>query len=148
MQRRFLASLRAPMILPLLLVCFSLTLTGCGKKKLSTYPVSGEVFVDGKPAVGAEVIFYPVNDPTPQAYPAATVGTDGSFHVTTYSMNDGAPPGDYTITIVWAETKKEPGEDPIVGPDKLKGQYSTPTRSTLKATIQKAKTQLPRYDLK
>jgi hypothetical protein len=120
--------------------------TACGKKYGPVNPVSGQVFVNGQPATNATVIFYPQNQGEAKAYPNAIVEADGSFKLTTFNKEDGAPEGEYTVTIVWSDSRREEGET-IEGPDKLQGRFATAANSTLKATVKKGKNQLPRFDL-
>ncbi len=132
---------------------------GCGRRTSHLVPVSGEVFVQGQPASGATVIFYPLNvqepaspsndgrtRPAVKQFPSATVGADGSFRLTTTSANDGAPPGEYGVAIVWNESYRDEGEL-VNGSDKLSGRYANPQWSGLKAVIQPGQSKLPRFDL-
>ena len=60
--------------------------------------------LDGKPMVAAAIIFNPVTKFPPSAsqmQPRATADENGDFTVTTYTHGDGAPAGDYLITISW-----------------------------------------------
>lgn len=110
------------------------------------YPVRGEVFFNGKPAVGAAVVFHPVSaDELSQAY--ATVQEDGSFELSTYGTYDGAEPGNYLVTITWREEEKVDGET-VAQPDRLGERYANPKKSTLKATVTAGENVVPRYDLK
>ncbi|HVS39299.1 MAG TPA: carboxypeptidase-like regulatory domain-containing protein [Gemmataceae bacterium] len=131
----------------LALLGLSMAALGCGASN-GIYPVHGQVFVQGQPAVGAAVTFHPANasEDAPPRIPTAVVEQDGSFRLTTLSAYDGAPPGEYTVTITWCDVKRDEG-DPIDGPDKLQGRYANAKYSTIKATIQSGKNELKRYDL-
>jgi hypothetical protein len=60
------------------------------------------VLFEGRPARGALVVFHPLDDPRPKAVkPRATVGRDGNFDLFTYSASDGAPAGNYAVSVVW-----------------------------------------------
>jgi hypothetical protein len=148
MHERLLALVRA--VLPVGFAWVVIFTAGCGKSEHgSLNPVTGEVFVNGQPAVNATVIFYPKQqdgEPPVKAYPGAVVGDDGSFKLTTWSKNDGAPEGEYVVTVVWSDTARVDGET-IDGPDKLRGRYAYKFNSTLSATIKKGKNQLPRFEL-
>ena len=124
------------------LVCWlsfgsSLILVGCGPSSPEpVYPVQGEVFVNGRPAVGAEVLFHPVpGDKEKPRFPNATVDADGTFQITTFRAKDGAPPGEYKVTILWRDSKREDGEI-IYGPDKLKNRYRNPAKTELRVTVE------------
>jgi hypothetical protein len=59
---------------------------------------------ENKPTPGALVILHPLNDPDPRApRPVARVGADGRFSPTTYSADDGAPAGEYAVTVAWVK---------------------------------------------
>jgi hypothetical protein len=105
------------------------------------HPVRGEVLLNEKPAVGAFVLFVPVNEPAenPDPRPRGTVGPDGSYTLSTYGENDGAPAGDYLVAV-WMD-------DPDQG-DKLKGRYRDPGQSKLKATVKEGSNEIPTFRLK
>jgi hypothetical protein len=70
-------------------------------KKRPTFPVSGRVTVGGQTVAGATVTLYTYN-PVLERYSATADGrTDeaGRFQITTYSSFDGAPAGDYAVTV-------------------------------------------------
>ena len=76
---------------------------GCGESgRMKVYPVSGRMLVKGKPAVGAQVSFY-ATDKTLIAedapFPRAIVEEDGTFRLTSYDPADGAPAGNYSVTV-------------------------------------------------
>jgi hypothetical protein len=129
-----------PRVWPNLLLLWGLCIAvGCsaeqGPKNPKCYPVSGRVLVDGKPAVRAVVSFHPT---APQEDGKISVGQtmtddDGKFRMTTFSAGDGAPKGDYIVTIVASWVVKEGHDVPV--PDLLKGEYATKEKSTLKATV-------------
>ena len=73
----------------------------------SVNPVTGKVLYRGRPATGAVVQLHPQDSsrkspPVPQGI----VGTDGSFQLTTYAQDDGAPAGRYSVSIYWIERGK------------------------------------------
>ena len=130
----------------LTLLTVSVCMSGCGKGQQSVRSVEGKVTVNGQPATGALIMLHPVEDKEPGIFPNATVEPDGSFRLTTYKLNDGAPEGEYFATIVWEETYREDGETLSKG-DKLKGKYGNKEASGLKVTIKKGKNTLPAFDL-
>ena len=128
------------MLLLLLLACMVLLLSSCGKAdRKSVYSVRGQVF-DGKnrPAVGALVIFHPVDrdDPEPTK-PLAYVDDKGAFSLTTYESGDGAPEGEYVVTIEWRPKSASPFAANKEGEDRLHGRYSDPKTSNLRFKIEK-----------
>lgn len=125
------------------------SLCGCQPKeklKLAVFPTTGQVFVDGSPAARAQVTLHaaqPLVDPSnKQLTPSAVVADDGSFSVTTYGLHDGAPAGDYAVTVVWPTFKTELGEE-TVGPDRLKGRGGSPLKPAAKVTIASGQNAIP-----
>jgi hypothetical protein len=110
----------------LAVAALALLIVGCSGRR-SVYPVSGQVFVgkDKKPAAGAMVTFHPVaSDGGPIYKPNGYVDDHGRFTLTTYDSGDGAPAGEYTVTLEWVPAKKS-GFD-AEGTDRLKGAYNNP----------------------
>lgn len=112
-----------------------LVFVGCGDGRKSVYPTSGSVVTaTGKPAVGVSVVFNPIGKGDESAHtPAAIVGADGTFKLTTYLENDGAPPGDYAVTVEWRAPQKNPGAPEK--PDKLGGKFRDRTTTPFKFAI-------------
>jgi hypothetical protein len=116
--------------------------TSCGQGRKPCFPVKGEVFFgkdkDRVAAKGAKVSFYPLGA-TANDWRRSTAMVDdkGTFQVTTYEPRDGAPAGDYTITIEWHQSRRG-GKGQ--GPDKLEGAYSgDPTKAEIRFTVEKKK---------
>ena len=106
----------------------------CGQNNsgASAYPVQGQAFFEGKPTAGALVFFHPLDGPDSQApRPHGQVDQDGTFRLTTYRVNDGAPAGEYVVTIDWRKTMPGRGD----GPSALPAKYGTAKQSPLRATI-------------
>ncbi|MHB8970724.1 MAG: hypothetical protein ACYC3X_07585 [Pirellulaceae bacterium] len=107
---------------------------GCHKAaadRVPVVPVAGAVVLDGKPTPGTLVVFHPAQgaqSPTPPAQ--GTVRDDGTFELTTYTANDGAPPGEYKVTIEWHQMINDNG-DVKVGPNVLPDRYSKPKSTDL-----------------
>jgi hypothetical protein len=70
------------------------------------------------------------------------VGADGSFSLSTYDKDDGAPAGEYAVTIEWQKLVTK-GQEAEVGPNVLPDRYGKPQTSPLKATVTDAPTDLP-----
>jgi hypothetical protein len=124
--------------------------TGCGP---SYYPVKGKVMVGDKPAVGALVMFFPEGERPPKyTPPAATVGEDGTFTLSTGSKV-GAPAGKYIVTVTWPAPPKKVSEKELAqglgedGPDQFNGKYATPDQSKLRAEVQTGETNLEPFNL-
>src|SRR5262249_36760667 len=117
--------------------CLAVLASSCGEGRKPVFPVQGRL-VDAKdrPAAGALVVFHPAQaDPRDPIRPLGRVGEDGRFALTTYKEGDGAPAGEYVITVTWPAPRKTPFE-PDPG-DQLKGRYANPERSTQRFTVEK-----------
>jgi hypothetical protein len=130
--------------------CVSLLLVavGCGSNEpqlQTVVPVAVDVRVQGAPAVNAIVTFHPTSDDPATALatrPRGTVGADGIARLTSYYSDDGAPEGDYLVTIVWPNAKTAREDDPPA-PDRLQGRYAHPKRSKLTASVRKDAAPIP-----
>jgi len=108
----------------------------CGQKtRLAAYPAKGKVLIDDKPAKDVFVYFIPTGTSAGGAYsPSGQTDEEGRFVLSTYEPGDGAPVGEYTVTVEWPEKLNI-----ISGQwegDRLKGRYSDPQKSTLKRRIE------------
>jgi hypothetical protein len=137
-------------------IVFVAILAGCGKSRLAdrkpVVPVRGFVSFQGKPAVGAVVSFQPAGQIQLGGLRAnGRVGDDGAFALTTYVTADGAPPGQYVVTVYWADPAKRLAEDEgdertDLAPDLLKGRFAG-GRSVLRATVGDKPVELAPLDL-
>lgn len=118
-------------------IAFVGSLAGC-TKPVADYPtVGGTVLFRGQPAVGAVITLHAADAP-PGAHaerPTGVVAADGTFELRTGTRR-GAPPGEYRVTVVWErppankpDARREDYEDP------LRGRFSRPQESGLKATV-------------
>jgi predicted small lipoprotein YifL len=128
-----------------LLVALSVAASaGCGSKGPVLVPVTGKVVVNGKPAEHAVVVLHPVS-PNDLPKPRGTVGADGSFTLTTHTTGDGAPPGEYRVTVEqWLAGTK--ADDPPSS--RLPPKYAKPETSGLTATVTDAATELKTIEIK
>lgn len=131
----------------LALVCgVGLTTLGAGCSQddghVPVFPVKGKVSVAGEVPEGALIVFYPV---TPggetELRPSAKVKPDGSFSLTTYDADDGAPSGEYTATIQWNKIIKS-GKDFKAGPDLIPKTYAQRDSSVWKVKVAEAPNEL------
>lgn len=123
-----------------------LACAGCGGDwKAETYPAKGTISVNGKPPVGAVLHFVSTAGKVDQrnSRPWAKVANDGSFTLGTYKPGDGAPPGQYAVTIVWPVDPSTP--DPR---DRLGFAFAKPEKSKWKVTIIEGENELPPIVLK
>jgi hypothetical protein len=127
---------------------------GCGDGKITRYPVTGTVLVDGQPAEGAMVIFCPVGgtEEFQRERPFGTTDASGKYELRTFVPGDGAPEGNYKVMVRWLAAGSESqttDRDRGAGgsPDRLKGRYFNLETSGLTATVDGA-TEVPPFDLK
>lgn len=122
-------------VLALSFVMFACLCTGCGENwQAKTYPASGTVIVNGTPAGGAVVKLYPVSGKVDDrnSRPWAITDSNGAFQLKTYQAGDGAPLGEYDITVTWPV---DLNDMQLAMVDQLDKQFSTPQKSQWKATI-------------
>jgi hypothetical protein len=80
------------------------------------------------------VLFHPAAEANSQAArPHGQVDREGGFFLSTDSVKDGAPAGDYVVTLDWRKTV--PGHGPTKGPSLVPPEYGTPGQSSLRATV-------------
>ncbi|MBP3954423.1 hypothetical protein J8F10_03850 [Gemmata sp. G18] len=117
---------------------------GCGPgepPRVAVYPVRGELFVGGKPAAGAVIVFHPTGDPAAPR-PRATVAADGAFRPQFRDDTEGIPAGEYVLTVTWREA-------PIgMSPDRLKGKHADPARPVARVTVGPGESVIPAIRLK
>jgi hypothetical protein len=135
---------------------FALALTSCSGGKTVLNPVRGKVLFKDAPAAGVLVTLHQAGG-TEMTTQASTGYTeeDGSFDITT-GQDEGAPAGEYIVTMVWMQdtsgAKKKPGviqmnADTAVA-DKLKGRYGDRKRPSFpNITIKKGVNQLEPFRL-
>jgi hypothetical protein len=131
-----------------------LLVAGCTETS-ALVQVSGKVLVDGKPAEGASVLFFPqpTGSTNGAAGDVAAGATDASGQYSLLSnMERGIAPGSYKITVSWPEPPKKDSKLSVMGdikdpPDLLRGRYSDPNRSKLTADITEATVELPPLEL-
>ncbi len=85
-----------------------LLLCSCGQKgppRDATFPVTGEVHVDGSPADRLTVTCHSA-DAAGQAYPIASsalTDAQGKFSLATYESGDGLREGEYVLAFAWRD---------------------------------------------
>jgi hypothetical protein len=80
--------------------------------------------------------------------PHATVQSDGSFHLTTFATRDGAPVGDFALTVTWPGPRIKGQGDDEPGPDRLQQRYADPKKPAASIHIGTETTDLTTIDLK
>jgi tetratricopeptide (TPR) repeat protein len=73
-----------------------------GNGRVRVYRAGGKADFEGKPMAKATIILHPVEARSvPFPLPCATVQEDGTFILGTYRKGDGAPEGEYKVTVQW-----------------------------------------------
>jgi hypothetical protein len=110
---------------------------GCARDdgRLAVFPVSGRVEFENQAASGAFLVFHPVGKDGPEVVrPSALVKPDGTFTATTYEAGDGAPEGEYAVTVEWRKLIVN-GADAEAGPNVVPARYGRPETSPIKVTV-------------
>lgn len=124
-----------------LLICA----TGCGEDwQAETYPAHGRITINGQPPAGAVVELHSVGEKPDirNSRSWAVVREDGTYTLSTYEMEDGAPAGQYAVIIKWPPDVTKPSFA-----DRLGGAYSNPKRSQWTVTIVESKNELPPIEI-
>jgi hypothetical protein len=130
----------------LLLLSMALVPLACSNSKEEPerpplFPVEGKIYFSGKPAANAHVWLQPVEsskDPRPHG----VVQADGTFKLSTYGKEDGAPAGAYRPTVIWTKPSKFKGDHE--GESLLPPHYQDPKESGLPIlVIKQERTILP-----
>jgi hypothetical protein len=120
----------------------ALALASCYDSELArkeTFPVTGQVLVDGKPAANIQVTMHDVNgiDQEQPTFSSAFTDEQGRFALSTYEQGDGVPAGEYVVTFYWGELNLVSMQ--FGGPDKLKNKYNDKSNSPFRIKVEKGK---------
>jgi hypothetical protein len=96
-------------------------------KRKVTHPVRGFAYFEGSPIPGAIVTFSDKSGGFKGTSAVGMVEADGSFKLSTYTGFDGAPAGEYQVTVTWRTSKG--------GPSLLPTRYATAGNTDLRATV-------------
>jgi len=118
----------------------------------SLNPVAGKVLHKDQPLSGALVTLHPKGATDHTAVPATGLTKDdGTFTVTTGNQ-DGAPAGEYVVTVVCSRmpknAKKGLGTGNIDTEDVLQGAYANRDTSKIFVTLKAGPNQLETFNLK
>ena len=125
-------------------------LPGCEGQagRMVVHPVRGKVMMDGRPATGADIVFYPAQPLSDKDadYPRGAVSDDGSFAIGTYGVGDGAPAGRYRVSIFRGGGSESEGlrAVKVMATDAFK-KYKDPEGSGLTVTVKEGSNDLPPF---
>jgi hypothetical protein len=131
----------------------SLTACGGGNDFHKVYPVTGKILVDGKPAADCHIYLHRTfeDDSPRRVTPYAITNDGGEFKITSYVTDDGAPPGEYIVTVEWRE-RSGVLKNNYEGPDRLGGAFATVAKTKGKpgfvVKVEKGPLELPPFNLK
>jgi hypothetical protein len=133
-----------------------LTSAGCGSKvpdRLPVFPTTGQVKIQGQSASGAFVVLHPHGMPGkgPDGVvvrPHGVVHSDGTFELTSYETGDGAPAGEYSVTLELRKVVKYPSGDSGPGPNLVPKKFTKPETSTIIVQIAHGRNELKPIVLK
>jgi hypothetical protein len=119
-------------------------IASCGSNTpLDVYPVQGKVLFQGQPVPLASVALHPVgrSKEMKSVLPHGETNANGEFEVSTFAEKDGAPVGQYKVTVLWCGP--DPGtdlstvnEDTIWDqPERLDARYRNPDKTPLQVNI-------------
>lgn len=124
----------------LALAALSLAAPSCGDgpKRKPTFPTEGKLLLNGKAYGGITVFFYST-DPseTEPTRPFGVTNADGTFALTTSAQNDGAPAGEYAVTLLY-----EPLDSPLMRaakgpkPPPIDKKFADPKTTPLRAKVE------------
>jgi hypothetical protein len=122
------------------LVCIAwiaVAFPGCGngERRVPTYKASGQLLAgDGKAVASALIVLHPVDATNKAPKPRATTDAEGRFQLTTYDTGDGAPDGEFIVTVEqWL--RDDPNEAPT---NHLHSDLGKPDSSGIRLTIAKS----------
>ena len=120
---------------PLCLFAFLFCSCSSDTNRKETFPVTGEVYVDGQPADSLAVRCINANglDQEQPTISSAFTDEEGKFEISTYESADGVPEGEYILTFEWGKWNVVSGS--YGGPDKLKKKYLDAEKSEHKFTV-------------
>jgi hypothetical protein len=141
----------AAAVLRSLFLVVAITLAaGCGQgakdASVAVHPATGKITFKGQSIPGAMLTLHPKTEIADVPKPRASVGKDGAFHVSTFAGGDGAPEGEYTVTVVWYKPIKN-GPDVEAGPNVIPKQYTSPQSSNVTVKIAAGQNDLPTIQL-
>lgn len=136
--------MRASMLIFVLLMAILPISCGSSTSRRPVFPTSGKILLNGKPAENALVVFHPMNASDGEAKPRGKVGPDGTYKLTTYDTDDGAPAGEYRVTVeLWLAGRGD--EAPS---NRLRPNLAKPESSGLMASVSSGANEIKTIELK
>ena len=128
-------------LLPFLAVLALVALCpACSSNRKPVNKVRGQVLVDGRPAAQAQVLLHPTGSAADELRPAGKTDEQGYFTLTSYVNGDGAPEGDYAVTVTWFRIYQARGD--VTRYNALPQRYAAAQTSQLRVTVNKGDNEL------
>jgi hypothetical protein len=111
-----------------------------GPNRLAVYPVKGQVIYQGKPAAGANVLFFLQDSPDKNTGSShGKTDDEGWFTLTTYITGDGAPAGEHVVCVILPAPRRQvairEADEDNGSSDRLQGKYANPKTSPLRRVV-------------
>jgi len=113
------------------------------------YPAQGKILFKGQPVPNAIVSLHANTEELKELHPNGVTGEDGVFTLTTYKKDDGAPAGDYKVTI-FAKSRGEHPEDDgadVIVRNLLPPKFLNPDTSGIAVSIAPGDNEIPDIEL-
>ncbi len=133
-----------PRFLHLPILILAVCCSSCGKpdNRKPTFVVSGKILDGTKPLANVTVVFHPVSEDGPK--PRGKTDADGAFSLTTYDTADGAPAGEYRVTLeLWLAGRPDEGPS-----NRLPAKLAKPESSGFQTTIRTGSNDLTPFNVK
>jgi hypothetical protein len=129
-----------------LIALISVLSSSCSNGRKPVYPVNGQVLFEGQPIPGALIVFHPKGaDVGTTEKSFAKSGPDGTFTLGTYESAEGAPAGNYLVTVELWLSSGQGDEGPT---SRLPAKFANPNTSGLTATVEAGPNELKPFQLK
>jgi hypothetical protein len=123
---------------------------GCGQGEVAppvaVHPAQGKITFKGLPTHGATVTLHPKTPTADVPVPRATVDKTGAFQISTFAPSDGAPEGEYTVTVFWYKPIGT-GLDVTPGPNVIPVKYTKPESTDIVVKIAAGQNDIPAIQL-
>src|SRR5262249_51679508 len=145
---------KRPVLIVSALAALVLVFLGFGLRRsdrVPVHPAQGQAFLDGKPMPNATVLLDPIWTDAPKfPKPRGIVKDDGTFVLATYGKDDGAPAGEYKVSVQWfvKNDKQQESEGGTLPRNVLPVKYANPETSGLSVNIKEGINLIPPLQLK
>ena len=126
-----------------------IVIAGCrGLAGPDCHPVRGQVRWNGHPLAEAQIVFHPqfaAAEKFPQ--PIGQTDAQGNFVLSTFQASDGAPAGEYLITVELRDLRQVGEETVRDGRNLLPARFGKPQESGLRCTVVAGENAVPTLEI-